>query len=152
MHLKMTKLKKSGDWVLYSKWVFETVWEGFWSVFPCFWRSTFSDFLTRFFEIFANLAHFQGRWKWKKCEKSRSGGTWSTIWVQGLREIYRSSFRQKRFFVHDPHEKDFRSSLFGYSQKKIVNRPRRGSWTKKSGDLKEENSFSKISFAVKLAY
>ena len=35
---------------------------------------------------------------------------------------------------------------------KIVNRPRRGRWTKKSGDLKEENSFSKISFAVRLAY
>ena len=36
--------------------------------------------------------------------------------------------------------------------KKIVNRPRWGRWAKKSGVLKEENSFSKISFAVRLAY
>ena len=36
--------------------------------------------------------------------------------------------------------------------KKIVNRPRRGRWTKKSGDLKEENSFCKLSFVVRLAY
>ena len=35
---------------------------------------------------------------------------------------------------------------------KIVNRQRMGRWAKKSGDLKEENSFSKISFAVRLAY
>ena len=36
--------------------------------------------------------------------------------------------------------------------KKIVDRPRMGRLTKKSGDLKEENSFSKISFVVRLAY
>ena len=90
---------------------------GFGVFFLVFGDQLFSEFSTRFFEIFAYLAHFQGRWKWKKCEKSRSWGTWSTIWVQGLREVYRGSFRQKRFFVHDLHEKDFRSSPFGYGKK-----------------------------------
>ena len=85
--------------------------------FLAFGDRLFSEFSTRFFEIFAYLAHFQGWWKWKKCEKSRSQGTKSTIWAQGLREVYRGSFKQKRFFVHDLHEKDFRSSQHGYGQK-----------------------------------
>ena len=85
--------------------------------FVVFGDQLFSELSTRFFKIFAYLAHFQGRWKWKKFKKSRSRGAWSPIWVQGLRKVYRGSFRQKRFFVHDPHEKDFRSSPFGYGHK-----------------------------------
>ena len=98
--------------------------------FLVFGDQLFSEFSTRFFEIFAYLAHFQGRWKWKKFKKSRSRGAWSPIWVQGLREVYRGSFRQKRFFVHDPHEKDFRSSPFGYGQKNSES-PEMGSMSQK---------------------
>ena len=86
----------------------------------------FSEFSTRFFEIFAYLDHFKGRWKWKKCEKSRSRGAWSPIWVQGLREVYRGSFRQKRLFVHDRHEKRFRLSQHWYGQNNSESPEKRG--------------------------
>ena len=103
---------------------------GFGVFFLVFGDQLFSKFSTRFFEIFAYLAHFQGRWKWKKCEKSRSWGIWSTIWVQGLGEVYRGSIRQKRFFVHDPHEKDFCSSPFGCGHKNCES-PKKGSLNQK---------------------
>ena len=95
----------------------ETVRRGFGLIFLVFWDQLFSNFSTRFFEIFAHLAHSQGRWKYEKCEKSRWSGTRSTIWVQGLKEVYRDSFWLKKIFVRKPHEKDFRSSPLRHGQK-----------------------------------
>ena len=118
---------------------------GFGLIFLVFGDQLFSEFLTRFFEIFAYLAHFQGWWKWKKCEKSRSWETWSTIWVQGLREVHRGSFRQKRFFFHDLHEKDFRSSQNWYGQKNSEFL-RKGSMTQKKWRSQKVKYFEQIFF------
>ena len=130
----------------------KTVSEGFGGVFPCFRGSTFfqnfrHDF-SRFLHIWPIFRVGENGKNVKNLDHEKPDPRYEfKAWERFIEAL---SGKKGFFFM------TFMKKIFDHlgldMVKKIVKFFGRGRWAKKSGDLKEENSFSKFFFTVRLAY